>query len=80
MKGYAFNFVVIITQSRNNKKTFKKSPQEPDDMNILWWFIMAIVWKSKMLFLNKKPAKVYILHLNYTDTITTSLSFGDGER
>ena len=40
---------------------------------------MAIVWKSKMLFL-KKPAKVYILHLNYTDTITTSLSFGDGER
>ena len=63
MKGYAFNFVVIITQSRNKKKTFKKSPQEPDDMNILWWFIMAIV-----------------CNLNYTDTITTSLSFGDGER
>ena len=36
--------------------------------------------KKQNAFFKKKPAKVYILHLNYTDTITTSLSFGDGER
>ena len=49
MKGYAFNFVVIITQSRNNNKKKKKKNSQEEPSRTRWYEHIMMIYNGYCL-------------------------------